>query len=120
MLSVGIDAVEIPRIQRAYERFGERFLARIYTEAERSRYRHRINELAGRFAAKEAASKVLGVGLKGMGWRDVEVLPDLRGKPLIILYGRARERAERLGLTAFEVSITHTVDLAMAVVVGLG
>lgn len=119
-LSVGVDAVEIPRIRAIYEKFGERFLHRVYTEREQARYRGRINELAARFAAKEATSKVLGVGLKGMGWRDVEVLPDPRGKPLIALYGRARERAAYLGLTQFEISITHTIDLSIAVVVATG
>lgn len=117
MLSVGIDAVEIPRIRSSYERFGERFLNRVYTERELARYRGRVAELAARFAAKEAVSKVLGVGLKGMGWREVEVLPDPRGKPLVTLYGRARERAAYLGLTQFEISITHTAELAMVVVV---
>lgn len=117
-MSVGIDAVEIPRIRTSCERFGERFLKRVYTERELARYRGRIGELAARFAAKEAVSKVLGVGLKGMGWKDVEVLPDPRGKPLVTLYGRARERAAHLGLSQFEISITHTADLAIVVVVG--
>jgi holo-[acyl-carrier protein] synthase len=116
-LSVGVDAVEIPRIRDIYARFGERFLERVYTERERARYRGRINELAARFGAKEATSKVLGVGLKGMGWQDVEVMPDPRGKPLVTLYGRARERAAQLGLTEFAISITHTTDLAIVVVV---
>lgn len=117
MLSVGIDAVEIPRIRAAYERFGERFLDRVYTERERARYRGRVNELAARFAAKEAVSKALGTGLHGISWRDVEILPDPRGKPLVFLSGRARERAAFLGLTEFAISLTHTVDLAMAFVV---
>ena len=116
-LSVGVDAVEIHRIRATYRRFGERFLERVYTSRERERYRGRINELAARFAAKEAGSKALGTGLKGMGWRDVEVLPDPRGKPLVFLYGRARARAAELGLATFEISLTHSEDLAIAFVV---
>lgn len=117
MLSVGIDAVEIPRIRRTYARFGERFLSRVYTERERARYRNRVSELAARFAAKEAVSKALGTGLPGMNWRDVEIMPDPRGKPLVALSGRAAERAKVLGLTNFAVSLTHTDDLALAFVV---
>jgi holo-[acyl-carrier protein] synthase len=111
---VGIDAVEISRIARVYERFGERFLEKVYTEREAARYRGRINELAARFAAKEAVSKVLGTGLHGMSWRDVEVLPNPRGKPLVYLYGRARDRARDLGLSEIAISLTHTNELAMA------
>lgn len=117
MISVGIDAVEIARIAVVYEKFGERFLKRVYTEREGTRYRGRINELAGRFAAKEAVSKALGTGLHGISWREVEVLPDPRGKPLVFLHGQARQRAEDLGLRDFAISITHTNDLAMAFVV---
>ncbi|HUX86919.1 MAG TPA: holo-ACP synthase [Chloroflexota bacterium] len=117
MLSVGIDAVEIVRIGLVYERHGERFLARVYTDREAARYRGRVNELAGRFAAKEAVSKALGTGLRGIRWREMEILPDSRGKPLVFLSGRAAERASELGLHEFAVSITHTNELAMAFVV---
>lgn len=120
VLSVGVDAVEIHRVRETYKRFGERFLNRVYTERERERYRGRINELAARFAAKEAVSKALGTGLNGIGWRDVEVLPDPRGKPLVFLHGRARDRAATLGLTQFEISLTHSIDLALAFVVATG
>lgn len=117
MLSVGVDAVEIDRIGRVYARFGERFLGRVYSEREIERYRGRVNELAARFAAKEAVSKALGVGLHGMSWRDVEVMPDRRGKPLVYLSGRAQRRAAELGLTDFAISLTHSRDLALAFVV---
>jgi holo-[acyl-carrier protein] synthase len=112
-----VDAVEIERIGRVYEKFGERFLNRVYTDREATRYRGRINELAARFAAKEAVSKALGTGLNGIRWREVEVMPDRRGKPLVYLYGRARERAESLGLTEFAISLTHARELAIAFVV---
>jgi holo-[acyl-carrier protein] synthase len=117
VLSVGVDAIEIERIARVYDKFGERFLRRVYTEREAARYRGRINELAARFAAKEAVSKALGTGLVGIRWREIEVMPDRRGKPLVYLYGQAHERAAFLGLTEFAISLTHARELAIAFVV---
>jgi holo-[acyl-carrier protein] synthase len=121
-LSVGVDLVELDRIRRVLERYGERFLARIYTPAELSLYRHRLPELAARFAAKEAVSKALGVGMRqlsseGIGWLDVEVLPDWRGKPLLSLSGRARRLAQEQGLQQWAISLSHGRDLAIAFVV---
>ncbi|MGH2531340.1 MAG: holo-ACP synthase [Thermomicrobiales bacterium] len=118
-VAVGVDIIEIERIQRALDDFGERFLRRVYTEQERDRYRHRVSELAARFAAKEATSKVLGTGIRGIRWREMEVLPNRRGKPVLVLHGRAAERAAMLGLTDFSVSLTHSRRDAMAFVVGL-
>lgn len=117
MLSTGIDAIAIARIARSYEKFGERFLRRVYTPAEAARYRGRIDELAARFAGKEAVSKALGTGLRGISWREIEIMPDRRGKPLVFLSGRAAARAAELGLTEFAISLTHTDDLALAFVV---
>jgi holo-[acyl-carrier protein] synthase len=124
-LSTGVDLVELDRIRRAVERYGERFLARIYTPDEVIRYRHRLPELAVRFAAKEAVSKALGVGLchisaEGIGWQDVEVLPDGRGKPVLYLSGRARTLAEAQGLSQWSISLSHGRDHAVAFVVALG
>ena len=119
-VAVGIDIIEIARIQRALDDFGERFLRRIYTEREREWYRGRVNELAARFAAKEATSKALGTGIVGIRWQEMEVLPNRRGKPVLILHGRAAERARQLGLTSFSVSLTHSRTDAMAFVVGVG
>jgi holo-[acyl-carrier protein] synthase len=116
-IAVGIDIIEIARIQRTYDDFGERFLHRVFTERERDRYRGRVNELAARFAAKEATSKALGTGIVGIRWREMEVLPNRRGKPVLILHGRAAERARTLGLTDFSVSLTHSRTDAMAFVV---
>ncbi len=116
-IAVGIDIIEIARIQRTYDDFGERFLNRVFTERERERYRGRVNELAARFAAKEATSKALGTGIVGIRWREMEVLPNRRGKPVLILHGRAAERARQLGLTDFSVSLTHSRSDAMAFVV---
>jgi holo-[acyl-carrier protein] synthase len=116
--SVGVDATEIARIEAALGRFGDRFLERVYTPAEADRYRHRVRELAARFAGKEAVSKALGTGMRwGVCWRQIEIMPDGRGKPLVRLYGAAAARAAELGLTHFAISLTHTDDLALAFVV---
>ncbi|HEU5433010.1 MAG TPA: holo-ACP synthase [Thermomicrobiales bacterium] len=116
-VAVGIDAIEIDRIEQALARFGERFLRRVYTERERERYRGRVSELAARFAAKEATSKALGTGIRGIRWRDMEVLSNRRGKPILILHGQAAARAARLGLVSFDISLTHTRSDALAFVV---
>lgn len=118
-VAVGVDIIEISRIERVLNMYGERFLNRVYTERERERYRTRVQELAARFAAKEATSKALGTGIIGIRWREMEVLPNRRGKPVLILHGRAKERAEMLGLTDFSVSLTHSRGDAMAFVVAI-
>jgi len=118
-VAVGVDVIEISRIERTYNDFGERFLHRVFTERERERYRGRVNELAARFAAKEATSKALGTGIIGIRWREMEVLPNRRGKPVLILHGQAAERARALGLTDFSVSLTHSRTDAMAFVVAV-
>jgi holo-[acyl-carrier protein] synthase len=118
-VAIGVDIIEIPRIQRVLEIYGERFLQRVYTERERERYRGRVSELAARFAAKEATSKALGLGIRGIHWREMEILPNRRGKPVLILHGRAQQRAEALGLTDFSVSLTHSRNNAMAFVVAI-
>jgi holo-[acyl-carrier protein] synthase len=119
---VGVDLVEMDRMRRAVARHGERFLARIYTPAELAFCRDRLPELAVRFAAKEAVSKALGVGLNhisshGIGWQEVEVLPDRRGKPLLHLSGRALALAEEQGLYQWAISLSHGRDYAVAFVV---
>src|SRR4051794_4807981 len=102
-LTQGIDVIEIARIEQAIARWGERFLGRIYTEREIEYCRGRAQRLAGRFAAKEAASKALGVGIRHLRWRDIEVLPDRRGKPHVYLHGRAAEIAAAQGLHRYEI-----------------
>jgi holo-[acyl-carrier protein] synthase len=118
-VAVGIDTIEIARIARALADFGDRFLRRVYTERERERYGSRIAELAARFAAKEATSKALGTGIRGIRWREMEILGNQRGKPVLILHGSAADRAAHLGLVAFDVSLTHSRTDAMAFVVGM-
>lgn len=116
-LSVGVDIIAIARIARAVERWGERFLQKVYTPAEIAYCRGRIPELAARFAAKEAISKALGTGIFGIAWDEMEVLADRRGKPLVKLYGRALQRGEALGLRQWAISLTHSDDDALAFVV---
>lgn len=118
-IAVGVDIIEIARIRRTLADFGERFLRRVYTERERERFGSRVSELAARFAAKEATSKALGTGIRGIRWREMEVLSNRRGKPVLILHGSAAERAATLGLVAFDVSLTHSRTEAMAFVVAL-
>ncbi len=116
-VEVGIDVVEIDRVAAVLQRHGERFLRRVYTERERERYGTRVQELAARFAAKEATMKALGTGIRGVRWRDIEVLPNRRGKPILVLHETALRRANLLGLTHFTVSLTHSRGDAMAIVV---
>lgn len=116
-IEVGIDAIEIERVAGVLQRHGDRFLNRVYSERERDRYGKRVSELAARFAAKEATMKALGTGIRGVRWRDIEVLPNRRGKPILVLHETALRRAQLLGLTHFSVSLTHTRGDALAIVV---
>jgi holo-[acyl-carrier protein] synthase len=115
-VEVGIDVIEIERVRGVLERHGERFLERVYTERERERYRGRVQELAARFAAKEATMKALGTGIRGVRWRDIEVLSNRRGKPILVLHDTALRRATLLGLTHWSISLTHSRGDAMAIV----
>jgi holo-[acyl-carrier protein] synthase len=117
MLSVGVDIIEIERMQRAIRRWDGRFLRRVYTQAELALCGGRVPELAVRFAAKEAISKALGTGLSGVSWREMEVLSDARGKPWIRLHGCAAARAEELGLQEWALSLSHSREYAVAFVV---
>lgn len=116
---LGIDLIEVYRIEAALDRWGDRFLTRIYTEAERMRYRDKPLSLAARFAAKEAVMKALGTGVRGVGWKDIEIMPDRRGKPFVRLYGRGLARAQELGIQLWDISLTHTKDYSLASVVAL-
>ena len=115
--AVGVDMIEIGRVAAVFERHPRRFLERVFTPEEAAFCRGRVQELAARFAAKEAVMKALGTGARSVAWRDIEVLPDRRGKPLVYLYGGAERRAEEIGLDAIDVSLSHLNDFAVAVVV---
>ncbi len=125
ILTTGVDLVELERIQRLIENHGQRALDRVYTPAELTHCRGRLPELAARFAAKEAVSKALGVGLyimagDGVHWHDVETLPDPKGKPVVHLHGRAAARAAELDLSQWSISLSHGRDFAVAFVVAIG
>lgn len=116
-MRLGIDLIEIERIASARRRWGERFLERVFTAAERAACAGRCSSLASRFAAKEAAAKALGVGIGSIAWREVEVLTGEAGQPTLLLHGCAQAIAGRLGVTQACVSLSDTKDHAVAVVV---
>jgi holo-[acyl-carrier protein] synthase len=116
-LQCGVDLIEIARIEAAVRRWGDRILHRVWTDRELAYCRGRAPQLAARFAGKEAASKTLGTGIRDIVWRDIEILPDRRGKPLVLLHGAAKERAALLGLDTWSISLTHSRELACAMVV---
>src|SRR5437879_324648 len=121
ILGTGVDLAEVGRIRDAVERYGDRFIHRIYTEAEIAyveRKANRFERYAGRFAAKEAGMKAIGTGWKrGVRWRDFEVANLPSGKPTLRLHGEAARVAETLGVKAVSLSITHTAALGMAHVI---
>jgi len=120
MLAVGVDLIEIERIQASLARYGDRFLTRVFTAAELAHCKGHAHQLAARFAAKEAVSKVLGVGIQhadGVGWQEIEVVSDVRGKPTAKLHGRAAERAQAIGIHELALSLSHTREHAIAMVV---
>jgi len=114
----GIDLVEIGRIQQSMDRFGPRFLDRVYTAAEQAycaRKRKAAESFAARFAAKEAGAKALGTGINhGVNWLEIEVIREPSGKPTLVFHGRAAQVAARLGVRHAALSITHANDLSMA------
>ncbi|WP_018294705.1 holo-ACP synthase [Mariprofundus ferrooxydans] len=118
---IGVDRVVIARINRSVERFGTRFLQRIYTDAEIAQSQAKGNpsrRFAMLFAAKEAVSKALGTGFhQGVAPRDIETIHLPSGKPAVTLYGGARRAAEKQGVTAVHVSLTDDDGIAMAFVV---
>lgn len=118
---IGTDLIELERIARIYESFGDRLLDRLFTENERSyfaRWKDPVPRIAGRFAVKEAVMKALGTGWSnGVRWRDIEVIRAASGKPEVRLHGRCREIFESLDATHVVCTITHSRHSAMAVVI---
>jgi holo-[acyl-carrier protein] synthase len=118
---IGIDSVQLARIARVHAEYGDKFLARILTDAEReyvARWADPVPRIAGRFAAKEACMKALGTGWGyGVRWRDIEVRRGPAGAPVAHLYGQAARRLEELGGARVHVTITHTEDHAMAMII---
>ncbi len=118
MQRVGVDIIEIGRIRATVERWGVRFLNRIYTPTELAYARGRAPQLAARFASKEAVMKLLGTGIRGVAWREIEVVRQRSGAPAVALHGRALQRARRLGLGELSLSISHSREYAVAFAVG--
>jgi holo-[acyl-carrier protein] synthase len=116
---LGIDIIKVARIRDTLARFGGRFSGRVLTPAEQRYVRDRPETFAGRWAAKEAVSKVLGLGVRGIGWRDIEIERLPTGQPAVQLHGRAAQRAEQLGMERIAVSITHESDYAVAIAFGV-
>jgi len=116
---LGVDIVKVDRIQATMARFGERFSKRVLTAGERRYVRDRPETFAGRWAAKEAVSKVLGLGVRGIGWTEIEIERLPTGQPSVRLNGRAAQRAEQLGMGRIAVSISHESDYAVAVAFGV-
>ena len=121
IVGTGVDICEVQRVREAIDRFGERFLKRVFTEAEREyceSKRNRIERYAARFAAKEAAMKAIGTGLRrGVSWQDFEVGREPGGRPTILVKGKAAEFAAKLGVKRSALSITHTKEQALAQVI---
>jgi holo-[acyl-carrier protein] synthase len=121
ILGMGTDLAEVERIEQSVERYGERFLKRVYTDLESAysmRKKNFAERLAGRFAAKEAGMKAIGTGWRrGVTWKDFEVVNEPSGKPTLRLSGVAAQVAAQMGVKSIALSITHTATIAMAVVI---
>ncbi|MBN1161082.1 MAG: holo-ACP synthase [Dehalococcoidales bacterium] len=115
---IGTDIIEIERIRKAIERWGDRFLNRVFTRDELQLYGHHAHSLAASFASKEAVMKLLGTGNRGVAWREIETLYQPTGKPLIKLNGRAEKQAEKLGIKEIDVSLSHSRENAIATAIG--
>ena len=121
IVGTGVDIVEVPRVAAALDRFGQRFLKRIFTDAE-IRYceskANRIERYAARFAAKEAAMKAIGTGWRhGVRWQDFEVRRQPGGRPILAFFGKAAEFAAALGMVRSNISLSHTAATAIAEVI---
>lgn len=121
VVGLGTDLIEIARIEKSIARFGERFLGRVYTPGEIAFCRRKKNaaeSFAARFAAKEAAAKALGTGIsRGVGWQEIEVVRQQGERPEIVFHERAAERARAMGVKHTAISLTHSRDTAIAVVI---
>jgi holo-[acyl-carrier protein] synthase len=119
VVAIGVDMVEIERIDSAVKRGGERFLNRIYTETELKTCRDKASCLASRFAAKEAVMKVLGTGGIRIAWRDIETLTGDDGRPSVRLYGQALNKAAKLNIKQVSISLSDSKEYAIAVALGI-
>jgi len=124
LIAIGIDLVEVARIEASVRRYGAHFLDRVFTMDEQRYCGSKVNageRYAARFAAKEAAMKALGTGWsQGVTWRDLEVGRELSGRPTLLVHGAAQARAVQLGIRHWSLSLTHTPEYAMAQVAAEG
>ena len=117
-IAIGVDIVEIDRVEHAILSWQNSFLGRVYTEAELNYCRERASSLAARFAGKEAVMKALGTsGTKGLSFQDIEILPNVDGAPIVQLHGRAYDKAKEIGVTELSISMSHNKQHAIAFVV---
>jgi holo-[acyl-carrier protein] synthase len=119
-LTSGVDLVEIARVRDVLARHGDRFLRRVFTDAELRDCAGRAESLAARFAAKEAVAKALGRGIGEVGWHDIEVAGNEHRAPSLVLHGAGKTAAANLGLHTWSLSLSHTHEHAMAFVVAVG
>ena len=119
ILRTGVDFLEIERLRESTLRHGEHFLSRIFTTAEQAECGDNYASLAARFAAKEAVSKALGTGIGDVGWQDIEILRADSGAPQLVLHVYAERLATQLGLRTWSVSLSHTREHAVAMVVAI-
>jgi holo-[acyl-carrier protein] synthase len=119
MIRTGVDFLEIDRLRETVERHGQHFMARIFTPSEQTECGHNYPSLAARFAAKEAVSKALGTGIGDVGWQDIEILRGDNGEPVLSLHGYAQRLAVDLGLKTWSISLSHTREHAVAMVVAI-
>jgi holo-[acyl-carrier protein] synthase len=118
MKCIGVDMVELDRIARCADRFGDRFFKRVYTERELIYCNGRITSLAARWAAKEAVAKALGTGIGEVAWQEIEVISDDSCRPTLQLHGAAAQLATRLDIARFAISLSHAKEYAVAFVIG--
>ena len=118
MHCIGTDIVEVARIREAIERYGARFLDRVYTPYEQQACKKNAERLAARFAGKEAVMKALGTGARGISWKEIEIAHEPTGKPLVRLYGKAKDKAASMGLEELAISLSDTREHAIATVIG--
>lgn len=119
MIFTGVDMIEVERIDESILRYGDRFFQRFFTSQELIDANGRTPALAARFAAKEAAAKALGTGIGDVGWKEIEIVRGERGQPILYLHGNAKITADKLGWREWSLSMSHTHEHAIAMVVAI-
>lgn len=118
-IEIGVDVVPVNRVERLIARWGDRFLKRVLTPEEGHQCRNRSERISALLAGKEACSKALGLGMRGLAWKEMEILHQVSGKPQLVLHRRAADLARRSGWHSWSISLTHDGGLAIAVVVAI-